>query len=188
MKMYPISRRAVLVAIGGLLTVLSLSGVALAITDNVFSYSTPKTGHLALTPAAFTPADLSKNYANNGAAIRPLAAGQYCWSAPVNLPQSAEMSVLAVAYHLENGDTAFVQFYRQRFSDGVAPLIVSETLPLTGGSYEVASFPITNASTRTVDNRRYGYHVYVCMTENGAGVNSLFRGVRVTYTYATAGD
>ena len=188
MNRYLTSRRAALAAIGGLVAALSLSGVAMAITDNVFMYSTPKNGHLTLTAAAFTPSLLTKDYVSNGGAIRPLTAGQTCWSAAVNLPESAKVIALALYYHLESGDTALVQFTRQRLSDGVPTLIVSENLPVTGGLYEAVNHPITDASVQTVDNRRYGYFVYVCIAENGTGNTTAFRGTRITYTYATAGD
>jgi hypothetical protein len=189
MNTYLTSKRTALAAVGGLLAFLSLSGVALAATDNVYRYSTLKTGYLTLLPAAFTPADTTKDYVNNGIAIRPLTAGQqHCWSAPVNLPQGAKMTALALYYQLENGDSALVQFYRKRLSDGVGSLPVNQALALTGGAYRGANFPITDASVQTVNNGQYGYSLFVCFTENGAGTSSIFHGARVTYTYTHAGD
>ncbi len=58
MNKYLTSRRAAFATVGGLLAAVSLSGVALAITDTAFRYSTPKKGYLTLMPAAFTPASL----------------------------------------------------------------------------------------------------------------------------------
>jgi hypothetical protein len=186
MNTYLTLRRATL-AIVGLLAVLSLSSGAMAITDSVFRYSTLKTGYLVLLPAAFTAGDPAKDYVSNGGAIRPVTAGQHCWSAPVNLPQGAKMTALALQYQLEAGDTAFVQFIRQKLSDGGQTVLVSEALSLSA-VYRSASFPITDASLQTVSNGAYGYYVFVCFTENGAGNASVFRGSRVTYTYTHAGD
>ncbi len=159
----------------------------MAITDDVFRYSTVKTGHLVLLPAAFLPSN-TKDRVSNGGAIRPITAGQHCWSAPVNLPHGAKMTALALWYQLEAGDTAFVQFIRQKLSDGTQVIIGSEGLPVTNGVHRPANLPITDASLQTVSNAAYGYFVNVCFSENGAGTASVFRGARITYHCADAGD
>ncbi len=55
MTIHLTSHRVALVAVGGLLAVLSFGGVAQAITENVFRYSSPKTGSLMLSGASFVP-------------------------------------------------------------------------------------------------------------------------------------
>ena len=49
------SRRVALAAAGGLFAALSLSGAAQAITDNVFRYTNPRTGHFPIHAMAMAP-------------------------------------------------------------------------------------------------------------------------------------
>jgi hypothetical protein len=173
-------------ASAALITGALFSPAAQAITDTVFRYSTPKTAHLGLMPAAFTPGILTSNYFNSGEALTPATTNQTCWFAPVNLPHGAKMTALAMWYMLESPDLAIIQLVRTKFSDGAETQIVSESAPADGG-YRPVNYPITGA-VQVVDNQRYGYYVRVCLEYDGAGTSPSFRGARVTYTYTNAGD
>jgi hypothetical protein len=187
MNRYLMSRRGAFAAIGGLLAALSVSGVALAVTDNAFRYSTPKKGHLTLMPAAFTPYNLTSNYSNNGTSLAPTTTNQTCWSAPVNLPHGATMTALAMWYNLRSGEFASIQLLRVNVSNSTLDLIVNESAAVTNG-YQRANYPITNAPLQTVDNRFYGYTVHLCLEDDGVGAAPAFYSARLTYTYANAGD
>ncbi len=159
---------------------LFLGGAAHAITDTVFKYTTPKTGLLSIAAAAFTPTSLAYDYLNNGDTLGPTTNNLTCFVAPVHLPQNATMTHWSMWRKSAAGDfTAAIE--RVPFATNGANLILYKpSLPDTGAAYKVASFPISE----TVNNNLYSYLVFVCMKNTSAS----FAGMRITYTYATAGD
>ena len=106
MTIYLTSHRVALVAVGGLLAVLSFGGVAQAITENVFRYSSPKTSSLTLSSADFVPSSTfsSQNYVFDETGITTTSISQRCFVAPVHLPQGATIKQLRAFYRRPNDD------------------------------------------------------------------------------------
>ncbi len=93
------SYRFALVTIGSLLAAVSLSGVAQAVTDTIFRYSTAKIGYFGIDAMALAPqnshaaSQLSSNWdAVAGASV----SADGCYNSGVHLPQGATITQLAV--------------------------------------------------------------------------------------------
>ena len=87
MTIHVTSRRVALAAAGGLLAALTLSGAAQAITDTVFRYTTPKTGHFGIDVMAMAPdrTDAADDYLVSWSGV--LGTGNaLCFNTGVNLP------------------------------------------------------------------------------------------------------
>jgi len=180
-------RNAAFFAGGGLVAALFLNGVAHAITDSVFKYSTTKTGYFGLSPFAFAPSDF--NYATRyiiqfgTLGMRPANAATTCLNAGVNLPQGATMTEINVLH--ESDIAAGVQLYltRHRIGDGAHDFVVEKNSGNTAGARRLMRASIA-AAMAVVDNQRYVYGVAICFNSASA---AYFAG-RITYTYASAGD
>ena len=160
------------------------AGSAGAVTDNVFRYSTAKTGYLGISVAAFVPMQSATQYINNGVSIQPTTTGATCLQAPVNLPQGAAMKNVAVAYTANGTGTFQIEMIRQEFATGANELLVLKALPDTGGSRKIAMAAIP-AAKQTVNNLRYNYNVNFC---SQVTTQNRMWGARIAFTYATAGD
>jgi hypothetical protein len=91
------SHRIALVAAGGLFTALALGGVAQAITDTVFKYSTAQTGYLTIDAVAMAPMNTAAaaNYINHpGGPLENFSNDLSCFGTGVNLPQGATITAL----------------------------------------------------------------------------------------------
>jgi len=65
-------------------------------------------------------------------------------------------------------------------TNGATLILYKPSLPDTGGAFKGAAFSISE----TVNNNLYSYFVFVCMKNT----STSFAGMRITYTYVTAGD
>ncbi len=188
MTTYLTSRNIALIAAGGFLAAVSLSGTAQAITDTIFQYSSPKTAYFGIPAAAFTPNSLFDDYVNTGKSIQAYSSNVTCFSAPVNLPDGALMSKLVVWYSSLAGWGSFsVGLVRNKLSDGSDEAILSKQPVTTNDVYQQASFTITGASLRTIDNARYVYRMDMCVS-GASTIDPKFYSARITYTYTNAGD
>jgi hypothetical protein len=184
MKAYFTSRMIAVVTAGGLLAAFALSGVAQAVTDTIFKYTTPKTGYLAISPVAFAP-ELSSLQYSVGRSILLAANGTACFEAPVNLPQGAKMTALAIWYRRTAPNSFSVGLNRHPIApENLVSVVVANPVADTGGVYKPASYNITNASEQTVDNQHNNYFLVVCLSNT----NDEFYGARITYSYDSAGD
>jgi hypothetical protein len=160
------------------------AGSAGAVTDNVFRYSTAKTGYLGISVAAFVPMSSTTQFINNGVGIQATTTNQTCLQAPVNLPQGAVMKNVAVAYTANGSGTFQIEMIRQEFGTGANELLVLKALPDTGSSRKTAMAAIP-AAKQTINNLKYNYNMNFCTQ---VSTQNRMWGARITYTYATAGD
>lgn len=173
-------RGIALAVTSAVLGALFLGGVAHAVTDTVFKYTAPKTGLLSIPAAAFTPTSLAYDYLNNGDTLGPTTNNLTCFVAPVHLPQNAKMTVWAMWRKSAAGDFS-AAIERVSFAQNGATLILYKpSLPDTGATFKGAAFSISES----VNNNLYSYFAFVCMKNT----STSFAGMRITYTYATAGD
>lgn len=180
MTKYLTSCNAAFFAAGGFIAALFLGGAAYAITDTAFNYSTPKTGYLAIPTAAFVARYNSDVYSNFGYVLTT-SSSTHCFSAPVNLPQGAKMTALAIWYAKNDSDAVAVTLSRQKLSDGTLDTISTLVPVNTSGVRKPANVNIT--TLQGVDNLHYSYFIEACVSKT-----EQFYSARIAYTYTDAGD
>jgi hypothetical protein len=131
-----------------------------------------KTGYLGLPPAAFVPAlaeQLSGSLANNG-----------CFYAPVQLPQGAKITAIAVWYNAKKQDAIRVVLHSlQYMPDGDIRQLVTLTSTNTSNNYAQMVKQLSGPRVVTVDNERFAYVLSVCPSD----AKSAYYAGRITYTY-----
>jgi len=163
-----------------------LGGAAQAITDKVFRYSTPKQGFVSLDPAGFVPltnvaADAYAIYYVYDGAISTSAAGS-CFGTSVNMPHGAKIKTLTAWYQKR----VRVSLFRHKAADGSASstAIADKTFASAQTTVQEETVAITDPALQTINNRDYSYAAVICLPHTD---DYLF-GVRLAYTYTTAGD
>jgi hypothetical protein len=162
--------------VSGVVIALSLSGIARAITDTVFRYSTEKKGYLSIPPSAFLPENSTRSYSTNGHQLTPQGSFT-CFFAPAHFPNRANLTALAIWYKRTDAE-AIVRLLRHDHYSSSA--IIDKTLVATGDTVGVKNFAITS---EIVNNAQYAYQVLVCVD-----VADYLTQVRIAYTYTDAGD
>ena len=160
---------------------LSYGGIAHAITDTLFRYSTPKAGYLSLGPMSFAPADSSTtpNYTSQSGDFLE-ADNTGCFVAPVNLPQGAALTNFTawVSGPIAGVD---VKFIRHNLATGAKVVIAELTMSNADFGRLMLNQSITPALT--VNNQVFNYGVSVCVQ-----AAARYYAGRVAYTYQDAGD
>jgi hypothetical protein len=185
MNTYLTSRRLALVAAGGVLAALSLSGVAQAVTDTIFRYTTTKTGYFGIDFMAMAPSNAAAadNY-QIGNLTGLTATGVRCFNTGVNLPHGARMTQLVVWTTSGATSNPATAMYRHRLPDGSTDEIVPSYLIVDdSGNRKQTNIPIANNTIAVVRNTGYTYGFAVCL-----GSGDTFHGARVAYIYFQAGD
>jgi hypothetical protein len=184
MTIHVTSRRVALVAAGGLLAALALSGAAQAITGNVFRYTTPKTGHFTIHVMAMTPdSDAAANdYSIDSGGHLSTGTANLCFTAGVTLPHGATMTRLSIWYTSGAASDPVVNLLREALVDGTTNVIIPNTFD-DSGTRTQSNTAIPNNSFAKVNNAQYAYGFVICL-----GSDTTFHGARITYTYNTAGD
>ena len=184
MKKLFTSRRLAVAAAGGLLVALSLSGVAQAVTDKIFQYTTAKTGYFAIHPMAMVPdgAESASTYhvGWNGAGLHTTGGG--CFSTSVNLPNGTTMTGLAIWYSSGTGGNPQMVILRYKLADGTSDFVADKVFADDSATRNEGIAPI-NATFAVVDNAHYAYGFGTCLNANDS-----FYGARIAYTYTNAGD
>ena len=182
MNAYFTSRRAAIVAAVGLLAALSFSGVAQAITDTVFRYSTPKTGFYSIYHHALNPL----NHFDAVAYLRDFNSGLFnigteriCFGTGVNLPHAATLSAVTVFYKSGGSGNPDFYFGATRLSTGVTTLFTRRPADDTG-TLKSVNIPV---DPLVISNNQNSYAFEACINPNDA-----FYSARITYTYNNAGD
>jgi hypothetical protein len=188
MKTYLASRNSAFFAAGGLTAGFFIAGAAYAVTDTVFRYDPPKTGFLMIPAAAFVPNDgLATQWSMGpGRLIQGTSPGtEVCFNAPVNLPDRSQLKSVRVWYARSDAGSLNYKLQAQdaTYNFGVGAVILNRTAPSTGFAITSANHNITDPSQQTIINSRYAYFFRACM-DGGAELDA----VRITYTYATAGN
>jgi hypothetical protein len=163
-----------------------LSGVAWAVTENAFRYSSPKTGWYGMNPMAFSSSDSRPGFHEYFIQwpdyLRNLGSGTHCFSTGVNLPQGARMTRLSAWYSTDAAGSVRVSLFRAGFADDsfsglLAQLNSTDTSSTRAGMSAEPGIP-------EVQNAQFNYAVGVCMDKD----SDRFYGARISYTYTTAGD
>ena len=185
MTIYLTSRRLALLAGGGLLAALSLSGVAQAVTDTIFQYTAPKTGYSSISVMAMAPGSTSSGDAYSSIWSSPghLTAASGCFMTGVNLPNSARMTQLTVWTTSGAGSDPILFLVRHALTDGTAHFFVQQPFPDNSGTRKRNNVAIPNTPTAVVNNASYTYGFGICLNDGDS-----FHGARVAYTYTHAGD
>jgi hypothetical protein len=169
------------------LTIAFFSESAKAITDTVFRYSTPQTGHFMIPPAALNATTDFPPYRNEGFRLTNLGtSAQTCLQAPVNLPQGAVIKSIRIWYGRQTSNATFFADLKRVRLTATGP----STLPPIAGSGDDEppindgfSVIVYDAAAHTVDNRLNLYYLELCIASG-----AVFYSARIDYTYDTAGD
>jgi hypothetical protein len=136
------ARVSIVAIVAVLMTGMLPGGDARAVTDTVFNYSEPRTGHLMLGPPDFAPYRNDVNYSiNEGLAISATSNNEACLYASVHLPQSATITQMRAFYgRPTEGDVLFVVLRR---------LNAAPTGIVTVANYPPATTPLTQRGSVT---------------------------------------
>ncbi|HET7679363.1 MAG TPA: hypothetical protein VFK79_04415 [Xanthobacteraceae bacterium] len=179
MPAYLTLRNAAVAASMGILAALSFSGVAQAITDTVFRYSSPRAGYYTIDQMAMSPDRSTATYVNSwGAGL----AGNACFNTGVNLPHGATITAVAFWYSSAGSGNPRGMVLRHRLSDSTQHLVAIQTFADDSNTRKGGAIPVT-AALALINNALYTYSFATCLN---SGDN--FFSARITYTYATAGD
>ena len=175
----------IFVAAAGFGAALSLSGIAQAITDTSFRYSTEQTGYFSISPMAMAPNDdtAANNFAinrNAGAGVQ--TDGFICMDTGVNLPHVAIMTELSVWTTSGAANNPALVLYRHRLTDGARDTLAFIMIADDSGMRKKNDMAIPEATAK-VSNALYTYGFGLCL-----GAGDTFHGARVTYTYNRPGD
>ena len=181
------SRNAAMIS-ASIVVAAAILGAAQAATDNVFRYSSPKTGYFGIDNMAMSPDDgtESLDYRNGwdeGLALQEPHNNFACFNTGIHLPHGAVITEARVFY--QRGASAngpLVSIQRKRYATGANNTIAEEALPQTQGR---AGINIAlNSSFVTVDNTAFSYGFGFCLKDE----DDVFYAARIKYTYQNAGD
>jgi hypothetical protein len=171
-------------AAGALAAAFDLSGVAHAITETNFRYSTPHTGYITIDPGAVSPgASTISNYTfSNLGGLHYAGAGTACFTTGVNFPDHATLNAMTAWYaSAANGNPDF-SVTRRTLSNNNTIAVATGVGFDDSGSQKVITTGAASA-VAIVNNRAYSYVLIACLTNGDS-----FFGARIKYTYTTAGD
>jgi hypothetical protein len=173
---------------GGLAVAFVLSavgGMAYAITDSQFRYSTLQTGYLTINSFGFAPdgGNPTASYVNAETGGLSSSVSDQCWTASVHLPQGAKIVRLTVWFKTYT----LVQFHRITLDTGANSILASHQLSDNSNTRVSRSPPINpiDVSAQDVDNANHTYGLFIC--PHGTA-NGVFYAARITYRYRNAGD
>jgi hypothetical protein len=163
----------------GLVAAVFLSGVAYAITSNVFLYSRAQTGWYSIHSAALVPVQSGLNYTVSSGELVSSSGG--CFDTDLRVPDGAELTQLQVWYKATVSD--HLQFYLERkaLNSGNASLFLHVISSDVSSNYVSQVFSITG---QTINDRANAYAFGVCPPND----NTAFEGARITYRYRNACD
>jgi hypothetical protein len=178
------SRNAAMIS-ASIVVAAAILGAAQAATENIYRYSTPKTGYYAIDNTDLSPDGTnSLAYLNEwDVALRPDENKDGCFNTGVHLPHGAVISQVRVFYQATAGaQTSFVRIERKAYSTGVNEVVTEGQLPDSADRVGV-NIPL-NASLSTVNNGSFSYGFGICLRND----TDMFYAARIRYTYDTAGD
>jgi hypothetical protein len=176
-----VTARHLAIALTGILIGFTLSGVAYAISAAGFRYSTPQTGYVTIAGGAFTPLDQNVAFFKGGDEL--VSSTGSCFFAPVNLPQGAKLTELAMWYAKNDASAKSLLVARMSLSTRSTTTISSVGASNTGGGFQSTAAAVTATSVQTVNNKAYAYFLQTCLSNTEEFVSA-----RLTYTYTKAGD
>jgi hypothetical protein len=181
-------RTIAIAASGAFAVAVALSGVAKAVTDTVFKYSTPKNGWYGLSPMAFAPdGDASASgYTIPWPNYLALSNGRLegCFNAGVNLPQGAKITAVTAWYRSDSSGSIRLYLDRSKVSDGTNAVVASLSSTDVSLARKAMNTAVPGSAVATVNNRDYVYSIGVCFER----ANDRYYAGRISYTYVNAGD
>jgi hypothetical protein len=172
-------RKIAVVAVGGIF-VVSLGGIAQAVTSNVFRYSATKTGYYVASAFVFSPLNSTATYEIDSGDSALSSSGANCFVGGINLPNGATITGATVWYKTIGGEPS-VQLLTHRLSDGLAFNLGSRTFADDTNTRKAGN--ITVPAGQVVNNAAFSYGAYVCLNSS-----DVFYALRIRYTYDNAGD
>ena len=172
------------IAIAAIVATVTGIGGAQAITDNVFRYSSTKTGFYGISSLDLVPGNnnTAPNYDNSTAGGLFKLQQNGCFGTGVHLPNGATITAVRVWYASGVNGNPTVSLLQVRFVQfGVSSVITSKTLADNSGTTKVADLTVSQPHKVGNSSGIYGWEV--CLTPN-----DIFYAARITYTYETAGD
>jgi hypothetical protein len=174
------------VAVTSILATYCFADIANAASDTIYKYSTPKTGSYVIDPmdmAADSSAGI--DYFNDWTSGLHLNSGNSgCFNAGVHLPHGAKITQALMFYSsLAGKNKITLNLYRRTLSGNILSTIGNAFGTTQTG--DPASVKVTlNESLTTVNNLANSYSVGACLNDTGNNI----QGIRILYTYTTAGD
>ncbi|MBS0197908.1 MAG: hypothetical protein JSR77_14225 [Planctomycetes bacterium] len=147
-----------------------------------FTFTSPVTRTMAVSPAQFSPSYAGFDYDNNGSRVRGLTSGQTCaFVGGLNLPDGATIN--AVRFHVrdEGTGTATLIMYRQSLTS-TASFTQLANVASSGEVVGIRVFSDTVIDQPLVDNTQYQYHLYMYFTTPTPANTLDVWGVRIEYT------
>lgn len=172
-------RLAVILGIAAALALIA-AGAAYALTASSFKYSAPQVGYKRVHNMAFVPFRLNENYTNswNNGLSSGLGA---CLNAGVDLPAGSR--VKAITFYFKSSTTSdfFGVLTRRRLSTGGATQLAVAN-PVNNANTPT-SVTVKIPSTNQAVTADHAFGIGVC-----PGIDNLFYGARIKYTYTSAGS
>jgi hypothetical protein len=166
----------------GAIAGLFLSGVAYAVTSNVFRYSVPKTGWYSINPSDLSPDFEGRTYTINYTSGSIASNSSGCFQTGLHLPDRATITGLS-AWSQEGTDSGVeVWIFRERLSDGLGDNLLKDFSHDTSGLRVGKLYQISGPAAR-INNRAYSYGFAICLNN----ATSAFYSARIAYTYDNAG-
>jgi hypothetical protein len=176
-----ITRNSAFFAAGGFAAALFLGGAAYAITDATFKYSTPTPRNMMYPAAAFGPRTGPATFSNSGALEN--TGSELCYVAPVNLPQAAKITSVAMWYRKNDNVADGLALYRINVNTVTLDIVAIIFPSNSNTDYRKAHLDVTDPSLQLVDNNNYTYYLDQCVSSTEA-----FYAARISYTVTNAGQ
>jgi hypothetical protein len=169
--------------VAGIVIGLFASGVAYAVTSNVFRYSATQTGAVSINYSALIPDHGSNTYSTAFETGFLVAQSTDCFRTGASFPDGAKLTKLTVWYTSTAPASVGIFLFRNRHTGAATEFFPTGSSTDTSGTLVEQTFTLSGASA-TINNNVFSYGFAVCF-EN---TTSKFRSARLTYTYRDAGD
>jgi hypothetical protein len=171
--------------VAGVLIGSLLVGTSVALTSVSFTYSHTKTGYLNVSPMDFAPDSLrgaTNDYFTSWGAFISNDDASRCFNTGVNLPQGAKMKKLTYFYQSDATSDFFGELVRMNPGANASTTFAAVT-PADDTDVPTSVTATIPLASQSINNKRYAYSIGVCPFDG-----TVFMGVRIQYTYTTAGD
>jgi hypothetical protein len=174
---------------GVLVGAIVAGGAAIAITSTAFTYSSTKTGYLALSTMAFAPnrvgstgaGDFTNDWTGSAQGISS-PDGSRCFSTGVNLPNGSRIRSVRYSFTSGPGANLRIELVRVNPATG-ASTFLAQAEPLNDAGARRSFSTDVPSTKQLVDNQTFVYGFGVCAQDD-----TTVHGARITYTYRNAGD
>jgi hypothetical protein len=159
------------------------AGTALAATDTIYRYTTPRTGHLTIHPAAMAAGGSNMQFGNIVDSVRLSANSGSCFNTGVNLPNGATITRATMYYSKFGASSIVFELVRLKLNDGQTAGVAIGVASANTNARKAIDLPV-EAGAAVINNAQYGYGLLVCLNST----DNIFYGAKIAYTYTNAGD